>query len=408
MMTGVITVFSLVQIAALAVGSQPPPASFTVHTADGALPPSPLQKIDDDWSISLEGTNRRRIPGSEVISLRRDDRPLPPFPKKPQVVLANGDRIAGKIVQIKGDRLRLIAELSDGKSQVPEMTLPLTFFAVLWLVSMDESRDARDAIRRLQSGRRREDVAILRNGDVVDGTLKALDENVVQLSKGRGEDLNLERSRVAAIALSTELARAVRPKGVYARLVLADGSRLAVLSAQSDGRMLDCKTTFGAAIQVSVEEIAALDLYQGRADYLSDLKPKRYEFTPYLGVSWPFTTDASVAGNPIRVAGNTYDKGLGMHSQSRLSYQLNAGYRWFESWVGLDDQTGKKGSASIQVLVDGKAQVGGQQRELTLANSPRPIRVNVSGARELALIVEFGRYGDVQDHVDWADARLVK
>ena len=400
--------FSLVQIVALAIGGQPPPALFTLYTADGPLPSAPLEKIQDEWSISLGGPKPRLVGGAEVISLRREGKLLPPLPRKPQVVFTNGDRIAGKILEVKDDRLRVAAEFGEPMNRPRELTLPLTSLSILWLVSIDDSRYARDVVRRLQAGRRREDVVILRNGDIVNGTLKTLDENAVQVSKIRSEQVKLEREQVAAIVLSTELARSVRPKGVYARLTLAEGCRLCLLSAQCDGRMLDGKTIFGAALHVPVEGIAALDLYQGRAVYLSDLKPKRYEFTPYLGVSWPFATDASVAGNPIRVAGNNYDKGVGMHSQSRLTYELTAGYCWFEAWVGLDDQTGKAGNALIHVLVDGKAQPIGEQGDLTLANSPRPIRVNVSGAKELTLSVEFGRNGDVQDHVDWADARLIK
>jgi hypothetical protein len=32
----------------------------------------------------------------------------------------------------------------------------------------------------------------------------------------------------------------------------------------------------------------------------------------------------------------------------------------------------------------------------------------VRGGRELTLAVLFGRFGDVQAHVNWADARLIK
>ena len=76
--------------------------------------------------------------------------------------------------------------------------------------------------------------------------------------------------------------------------------------------------------------------------------------------------------------------------------------------MGLDEKTGQEGSAMIEVLVDGKAQDVGSPADLTAADAPKRVWINVAGARELTLVVKFGRRGDVQDHVDWADARLIK
>ncbi|HEV3445829.1 MAG TPA: NPCBM/NEW2 domain-containing protein, partial [Gemmataceae bacterium] len=87
---------------------------------------------------------------------------------------------------------------------------------------------------------------------------------------------------------------------------------------------------------------------------------------------------------------------------------LNGRYQWFESLVGLDEQTGRQGSVLIDVLVDGKRQELGNVKELTGQDPPRAVRVNVAGAKELTLVVKFGRFADVEDHVDWADARLIK
>ena len=46
--------------------------------------------------------------------------------------------------------------------------------------------------------------------------------------------------------------------------------------------------------------------------------------------------------------------------------------------------------------------------EAALRDGAVPVRADITGARELTLAVEFGRGGDVQDHVDWVDARLIK
>jgi hypothetical protein len=121
--------------------------------------------------------------------------------------------------------------------------------------------------------------------------------------------------------------------------------------------------------------------------------------------------DGSVAGRDLRLGGSTYDKGLGMHSESRLTYTLDGGYRRFEAVVGLDEQTGRGGRVRIQVLVDGRPQALGWDKELTLADGPRAVRVDLTGARELTLVVAFrngGRGPDAQDHVNWGDARLIR
>ena len=60
------------------------------------------------------------------------------------------------------------------------------------------------------------------------------------------------------------------------------------------------------------------------------------------------------------------------------------------------------------MLADGAALDLGADRELTARDDPLPINVSVAGVRELTLVVEFGQGGDVQDIVDWVDARLVR
>ena len=97
-----------------------------------------------------------------------------------------------------------------------------------------------------------------------------------------------------------------------------------------------------------------------------------------------------------------------MHAEARLTYDLGGHYRRFEAVVGLDARTGKRGRVRVEVLVDGKARDLGRPGELTEADGPLRVRLNVRGARELTLAVRFGRRGDVQAHVNWADARLVK
>jgi hypothetical protein len=163
----------------------------------------------------------------------------------------------------------------------------------------------------------------------------------------------------------------------------------------------------GAAVRVPLGQVVALNILGGRAVYLSDLTPRRYQHTPYLGVSWPYQADRSVTGGDLRLGGSTYDKGLGVHSHCELVYAVPKGARRFEALVGLDSAAGPRGSVRVQVLADGRPLLA-PVPELNAAEPPRDLRLPLpAGAKELTLLVEFGRGGDVQDHVDWADARFV-
>jgi hypothetical protein len=58
--------------------------------------------------------------------------------------------------------------------------------------------------------------------------------------------------------------------------------------------------------------------------------------------------------------------------------------------------------------VDGKEPDLGWNKELTAKDAPLPVRIDVRKARELTLLVRFGSFGDVEAHVNWADARLIR
>src|SRR5580692_5694466 len=81
-----------------------PPPTFTVARADGSTVTGPLHDISATWSVTLGGKTPAQIEGTEVLSLRRTDKSLPPFPPEAQVLFANGDRLAGRVGEILRER----------------------------------------------------------------------------------------------------------------------------------------------------------------------------------------------------------------------------------------------------------------------------------------------------------------
>ena len=156
------------------------------------------------------------IAGSDVLSVRRPNVPLPPLPVEEHLILANGDRIPYKSLRLAGEKMQLRHASLDGGEGT---SLPLAAVAVVWRIAPDKTLDAERLRRRLVLGTRTRDTVCLRNGDVVAGVLTGLDEQKVEIEVEK-KRVTVRTPQVAYIAFNTELADALRPKGVYARLVL--------------------------------------------------------------------------------------------------------------------------------------------------------------------------------------------
>jgi hypothetical protein len=401
---------SLVFLCATLFAKDQTPAPFILHTTEGKNFSGPLAKLTPEGAIRLGGDRPILVPGPEVVSLRRS-LPLPDYPQKNVAILTNGDRIPLDPDPIRLEEGRLFFHVATpllgpaGQG----VKVPRGFVSVLWLVP-PPATDADLLVRSLLTGTRNQDLVLLTNGDRVEGKVTAIDSAKGCTVQAGQREVSVAFGQVAAIAFNTELQSRFRPLKTYSHVVLASGGRLsfASLHLDADKNRLEGKTLFGARLQFPLAHLVGLEPRMGPVVFLSDRKPKSYQHTPFLDVSWPLMTDAAVTGRPLRLAGSTFDKGLGTHSQCRITYALDGGYRWFEALVGLDERTGKRGRARIGILVDGKEQDLGWNKELTAKDAPLPLRIDVRKARELTLVVRFGSFGDVEAHVNWADARLLR
>ena len=112
------------------------------------------------------------------------------------------------------------------------------------------------------------------------------------------------------------------------------------------------------------------------------------------------------AGKPLRLGDRTYQRGVGVNSQSTLRVMLDRPVRTLVAVIGLDrnvDDT--KASCRFRVR-DGSKEVWAT--EILRANTaPRAINVPLEGAKQFDLIVDDAGDGRGWDQGDWADARVV-
>ena len=353
------------------------------------------------------------FPLADLVSLRVPKAPLPPLPAEAHVVLANGDRIAGDVIGGDGLTLRMAANFGTAGKLV-ELAFPLSAVSAIWFGPPPQDGPLDAAKYPWIDGAKKQDTLKLRNGDILRGTLERFAPAGGPLRfKPVGEPAAkpFELNKLAALAFDPSLSRIKPPIGQHYRIVARSGSRLTLSAASFDGKTFTGTASTGAKFAMPQEELIALDTVGGKVAYLAERKPKSVKSEPFGSVVWPLAANRSVRDTPLRLAtrfgDETTDRGLGMHSKATVSYDIGGKYRTFRVTVGLDRVSGRKGDTDVRILLDGKEQPIAGLKGLN-ADGAIEVRLDVIGTKELTLIVDFGAGGDVQDDVDWADAKLVE
>ncbi|MEU7517370.1 NPCBM/NEW2 domain-containing protein [Streptomyces sp. NPDC042898] len=117
--------------------------------------------------------------------------------------------------------------------------------------------------------------------------------------------------------------------------------------------------------------------------------------------------DRSVDGNPIRLNGTTYAKGIGTHANGSVTYNLNGAYARFQSDVGVDDEVNANATVRFEVWGDG-VKLYETPAAMTPTSATRSIDIGIAGVNSLVLKVTDAGDGINSDHADWAGAKLVR
>ncbi|WP_424949836.1 NPCBM/NEW2 domain-containing protein [Deinococcus sp.] len=110
-------------------------------------------------------------------------------------------------------------------------------------------------------------------------------------------------------------------------------------------------------------------------------------------------------GNTLTLNGKTYTTGLGVHAASEINYDLNGQCTGFQTDMGVDDEVRSLGSVTFEIWADGtKLYDSGLMTGNTATKSAN---VDLTGRKQLKLIVTNGGDNLSYDHADWAGATLL-
>ena len=435
---------------AQAGGASPAGKGIEVETTKGieVLSESVLQGIElkpGERSAALVVPGGKKLPLDDLIFLRFPAKaPLgaaTPADAPAVLFLRDGSELSGRITA--GDEEAVRFRVPGLGSEA--LSVPLESVRGLMVVPAEASapgpsRDrgpSRGAWRirlrgEIASKRREKDEVILLQEGRMQGILESLDAEGVRFGSDTLGDLRIPYEKLRGIVLAeVDLDPAKdgagkdggRPARSLVRVTLEDGSSLPASLREISGGKAALEHGILGLLSAPLAEVSELAFLGGKTRYLSDMDPTlaREHLGPAFQKTMPHRRDANVLGDPLRMGGREYRKGLGVHSYSLLRYAPGGEHSRFQATIGLDDSARPFDSQSpaadvghvvFRVRVD-ERQVF--EKAMSWRDAPLPVDIPISGARALELEVDFGAvegsgpgFNFARDRANWAEARIIQ
>jgi hypothetical protein len=388
---------------------------------DGRVVEDTITAVDAQGRVSCVSSSTP----IELDALRRIQRPAAAGSDKPapvEVVLIDGSAIRAKDVSFDGRTFAVHWKYGD------RLELPLAAVGAVRLGAMpDVKPDAHaEAKPDAKSDAKPESKPAggptafdesLRQPEVKQDELYAVVEGSIQVVRGGlqkilpGEVLfiwnDAERKVLRSKVHGVVLAR-TGPRPDLAgrcRIRLRDGSSLWTAVKGMDAGRLQVRFAADLPLALPWDDVCQIDVRSARVAFLSDLDPAEAVHEPLVTYPAPWRRDRNVLGGPLVLLKTEYEKGLGVHSRSRLVFRVDGKYDVFAAVIGIDAGTAGKGDCVFRVEADGKEIFA---RRMRGTDEPAPVRLSIARAERLALLVEWGEDLDLADRADWCDARLIR
>ncbi|MEX0704235.1 MAG: NPCBM/NEW2 domain-containing protein [Planctomycetales bacterium] len=316
------------------------------------------------------------------------------------IELVDGSRIACTDITVSARDAALDA------GGLGKVTVPLQSLASIRFVDAGAHAATWDELRGKETKR---DLLVVRKGEVLDhlaGVVESIDDKAVNFLFD-GNKIPVGRDKVFGLVYSGREPAKAEP---VCEVRLAGDDRLMVRALAWEGDSLHAELLAGGKLAVPLAAVRTLDFSLGKVRYLSQMEPREVKYTPFFDVTWEYRRDANLDGDPLRVGNDTYRRGLCIHSKTLLRYRLGGEYRRLQGVMGIDRSVGREGDVRVTI---GGVTVSGQARtlfegEVKGTDDPVPLDLDVTGLRDLEILVDFGGNLDIADHLVLADARVVK
>ena len=389
-------------------------AAMSTHTAAGDIQVRTLSGQQHDGQlVSLNRQLLRMTVDGQPLELKLDSvtgvRFLKPekSPTKDAVLLSltDGSRVSISEVRAAGENL-------TGSSGVyGNVRLPLKAVKSIRLGVESEYEKkwaefcARENKRDLLVVRKKDGSGL----DFTSGVVGGIDAERVTFVLS-GQSIPVSRKRVFGVVFSRQPIEFDSP---LARVTVGTTDLLLARSLQMTESRGKVSLLTKGTMNFPTSAIAAIDLSSDKIQYLSDMEPRSYQFEPFFlrdgteEILYRYRRDTNRDGRPLRIGNKVYARGLYIHSKSTLTWRLDRKFRRLQAVMGIDQDVARRGLGTTDVTISGDNRVLFQE-PVTWETDPIELDLDVSGVRELRILVDVGGDTNLSDWLDLADARVVK
>ncbi len=380
-------------------------AETRVELVDLRVKTAPVAAIEDGQVLLGPKNKSEKVPLADVSRIRLKDVKEPSGDRSaPYVVTTrDGSMLLASSASIAEDKLHL------GTSLLGKLELPLSAASgVLFTGGKQTGQSMLDRLAELKLQPTTRDMLVFLSKNSsewvgVECIVKGLSSKDVVFNY-RDKDRTLERDRLVAILFAKLGADQGPPKGM---LFGDEGGRIGLSEITMDAKSAHVVSPSLGKLEIARDRVGRIDIRSDRVASLTELKPVAVKQYGLFDTTFGWRSGKTAAGTALRLGGETYEDGLGLHSFCELTYELDGKYKILATTAGIDDSVRPAGRASLALLGDGKPL--DEPFVLTGKDEPVGIRVPVKGVKKLTIRVEFGPDKlDVGDLVDLVEPRLIK
>jgi hypothetical protein len=267
------------------------------------------------------------------------------------------------------------------------------------IVRGDRLDDKVDAVRR-------EDSVMMANGDTARGIVTVLADGKVTIKSAQGAVSDIPLANVAGIYFASASQKpSTAPVAASFRVGLADGSVFRARSLATSEGTANLSLSDGAQRRVPVATLVSVEQLDGPITWLSTVAPDEAVHTPYLDLSFPARMDRAVGGDVIRFGKETFARGIGVHSYSRLTWNLDGSQKAFRTQYAID---GDRPSADVTVRIQLDGKTVHEQKGVRSGSLSPVIQIGLAGARTLTLEADYGANYGFGDRLNWIEPSLLR